>query len=184
MQIDGYGSLLNAIEKVDTYGQIKEVVSPPQCTDLCSTVDSNLGVIVKKGVQKRWTQHFNANSDAWMTGTFTASQRRILFTHMIGDSVEDLLQNKRDCIRTAFERCGVCIDINGKRKDRIKFPRFESYVPPAKDEKQQEKLTKEEIDNLMIMERKHLKEIKETKKKREEAVKSRARKRASKKKGL
>ena len=39
MQMDGYESLINAVEDLDTEGQIKELISPGDCTDLCSVID-------------------------------------------------------------------------------------------------------------------------------------------------
>ena len=47
LQLDGYESYLNA-QKIDMNGHIKEFVSPGDCTDLCSTVDQELGSFIKQ----------------------------------------------------------------------------------------------------------------------------------------
>ena len=36
LQCDGYESFLNALESEDKKGQIRELISSSQCTDLCS----------------------------------------------------------------------------------------------------------------------------------------------------
>ena len=43
LQLDGYESYLNAISSVDVNGHINEVVSPGDCTYLCSTSDQEIG---------------------------------------------------------------------------------------------------------------------------------------------
>ena len=47
LQLDGYESYLNSLKKIDVNGQIRKVVSPGDCTDLCSTIDQELGSFVK-----------------------------------------------------------------------------------------------------------------------------------------
>ncbi len=78
-------------------------------------------------------------------------------------------------IRTAFEKCGVCIDINGYDKDKIRVPGFLNYSPPEKNEiRRTDPFTKEELDELEIEENKWMKERREMKKrKRKQAQKDR-----------
>ena len=47
LQLDGYESYLNGISSVDVEGHINEVVSPGDCTDLCSTIDQEIGSFIK-----------------------------------------------------------------------------------------------------------------------------------------
>ena len=57
-------------------------------------------------------------------------------------------------ISRAFRGTGVGIDIEGIEKQHIRFPNFETYVPPEKDEEHlDDPLTKEEIKLLADKER-------------------------------
>ena len=54
-----------------------------------------------------------------------------------------------DIIRRAFRGTGVDIDIDGKMKNFLRFPGFETYVPPEKEEDHiDEVLTEKEIQKL------------------------------------
>ena len=56
---------------------------------------------------------------------------------------------RRDIIRRAFRGTGVGIDIDGKMKNFLRFPGFETYVPPEKDEEHiEEVLTTTETQKL------------------------------------
>ena len=47
LQLDGYKSMLNALETEDKDGHIFELISPGDCTDLCSMPDCSVGTFVK-----------------------------------------------------------------------------------------------------------------------------------------
>ena len=67
------------------------------------------------------------------------------FTEWTCDAVEKLVK-KRGIIRRALRGTGVGIDTEGKIKNHIRFPGFESYIPPERDEEHQsEELTEQEI---------------------------------------
>ena len=54
-----------------------------------------------------------------------------------------------DIIRRAFRGTGVGIEIDGKMKNFLRFPGFETYVPPEKEEDNvDELLTEKEILKL------------------------------------
>ena len=56
---------------------------------------------------------------------------------------------REDIIRRAFRGTGVGIDIEGKMIAHIRFPGFETYEPPTKDEEHlDELLTEDEIKEL------------------------------------
>ena len=70
------------------------------------------------------------------------------FTIWTCDAVVALMQ-RPDIIRRAFRRTGVGIDIDGKMKNFLRFPGFETYVPPEKEEDHiDEVLTEKEIQKL------------------------------------
>ena len=148
MQLDGYESYLNALNKIDVNGQIRDVVSPGDCTDLSSTVDQELGSFVKIGFNDAFKEGFRKRPDDWQMGRVSAKKRRILFTRWTCDGVEALMK-REDIIRRAFRGTGVGIDIEGKMIAHIRFPGFETYEPPTKDEEHLiEILTKNEIKEL------------------------------------
>ena len=112
-------------------------------------------------------------------GKVPARERRRLFTFWSCDAVEALMQ-RPDIIRRAFRGTGVGIDIEGKMLTHIRFPGFETYKPPTKDEEHvDELLTEDEIKALEQTEVEYQKEKKKRKKiKRDEDMRKRAKKRA------
>ena len=87
---------------------------------------------------------------------------------------------RRDIIRRAFRGTGVGIDAEGKMKHHIRFPGFDSYEPPEKDEDHEvADLTEEEIKALEKKEEKLQKQIKKRKlQAKDKAIRERAKKRA------
>ena len=87
---------------------------------------------------------------------------------------------RRDIIRRAFRGTGVGIDAEGKMKHHIRFPGFESYVPPEKDEEHEvADLTEDEIKTFEKKEEKLQKKIKKRKQRaKDKAIRERAKKRA------
>ena len=51
--------------------------------------------------------------------------------------VVETLMKRRDIILRAFRGTGVGIDVEGKERGSIRFPGFETYVLPEKDEEAQ-----------------------------------------------
>ena len=109
----------------------------------------------------------------------SARERRLLFAKWTCDVVE-VLMGRRDIIRRAFRGTGIGIDAEGKMKDHIRFPGFDSYVPPEKDEDHKvADLTEEEIKALEKKEEKLQKKIKKRKlQAKDKAIRERAKKRA------
>ena len=112
-------------------------------------------------------------------GNVSAHERRGLFITWGCDAVDDLTQ-RMDIIRRAFRGTEVGIDVDGKMKDFIRFPGYETYKAPEKDEEHNEDpLSKEEIEAMEKAEIKY--QVKKKKRKheeREEAIRKRARLRA------
>ena len=179
LQLDGYESYLNALEAVDTQGHIREAVSPGDCTDLCSTIDQELGCFIKDEFNKSFRRDFNARPDRWQKGKVSCRERRTLFGKWCGDAVDELMK-RRDIIRRAFRGTAVGIDVNGIQKKHIRFPGFATYVPPEKDEvHNDDPLTDAEIKDLAKREEKFQKERKKRKQREKDAaIRSRAKKRA------
>ena len=67
LQLDGYESYLNALKKIDIDGHIREAVSPGDCTDLCSTVDQEVGSFVKNHFNNSFQTDFRNRPDDCQT---------------------------------------------------------------------------------------------------------------------
>ena len=85
LQLDGYQSYLNAIQKMDVDGHINEVTNPGDTTDLCSTIDQELGAIIKKDFTATFDENFEEDPDRWIKGEVSARERRrlLLFGHVM-----------------------------------------------------------------------------------------------------
>ena len=123
---------------------------------------------------------FRNRPDDWQTGKIPAKERRKLFTIWICDGVAALMQRPH-IIRRAFRGTGVGIDIDGKMKNLLRFPGFETYVPPEKDEEHiEEVLTTTEIQKLEKKEIQYQERKKKRKRKRRSKKNGNARKREQK----
>ena len=72
----------------------------------------------------------------------------------------------------AFRGTGVGIDIEGIERQHIRFPNFETYVPPEKDEEHvEDPLTEGEIKLLADKERAYQQAQKQLRKAKNEAAK-------------
>ena len=180
LQLDDYESYLNALNKIDVNGQIRDVVSPGDCTDLSSTIDQELGSFVKTGFNDAFKEDFRKRPDDWQMGKVSAKGQRILFTRWTCDAVEAIMK-REDIILRAFRWTGVGNDIEGKMIAHIRFPGFETYEPPTKDEEHlDELLTEDEIKELKRREIEYQKQQKKRKEgERVENMRKRAKKKSS-----
>ena len=129
------------------------MVSPGDCTDLCSTVDQEIGSFVKAHFNDSFNKHFRANPYRWAKGKVPTAERRKLFTIWLGDAVDALMQ-RRDIIRRAFRGTGVGIDIEGKEKSCLRFPGYDTYEGPSIDEEHNDQeLSAAEIDAMQKKEK-------------------------------
>ena len=94
-----------------------------------------------------------------------------MFTIWTCDAVAALMQ-RPGIIRHAFRGTGVGIDIDGKMKNFLHFPGFETYVPPEKEEEHiEEVLTENRIQKLKQKEIKYQERQKNRKRKKKEKEK-------------
>jgi hypothetical protein len=164
MQVDGYKSLLNAFEEVDKDGKFNLLVSPPDCTDLCSVIDSHLGVKVKNQVKKYFQSDFEENCDDWMNGKVSAMERRIRFTKWVADAVQKTLIDRPAAIVKAFQRCGVLIQTDGSDKEKVELPGMLTYKAPVQGEEHVvTPMEKAEVDVMLEREYDHRKKLKKEK---------------------
>ena len=100
-----------------------------------------------------------------MIGKWARFQRRngSVYSHF-GLAVA-VLMKRPDIIRRAFRGTGVGIDIEGKMIAHIRFPGFETYEPPTKDEEHLDELLTE--DEIKELERREIEYQKQQKKRKE-----------------
>ena len=122
------------MESEDTDGRIAELVTPGDCSDLCSAPDRELGAFIVKAVNSSFDADFESMPNAYVDGKVTARQLRCKFTRWVADAVADLYTNHKAMVRRAFDKCGITIDLDGYDKHKIEFPNFLNYKPPEKDE--------------------------------------------------
>ncbi len=70
--------------------------------------------------------------EQWKNGKITTSERRILYTKWAAEAWEDYAKNKQDEITTAFKRCGMFNDTEGRENHLIKVEGCPEYEVPAK----------------------------------------------------
>ena len=87
---------------------------------------------------------------------------------------------RQDFILRAFRGTGVGIDVEGKERGSIRFPGFETYVPPEKDEEHNDDpITEAEVNELTKAELEFQKRKKKRKQnEKEAALRKRVKKRA------
>ena len=146
LQCDGYESLLNAIESEDKDGKIFELISPGNCSDICSMPDCEVGAFLVRKVNNYFDNDFDLRPNDYVDGKVTAKDLRCKFTHWVADAVADLYENHKPMILRAFQKCGIMIDLDGYDKHKIQVPNFQTYKPPDKEEEyREEPYTEEEL---------------------------------------
>jgi hypothetical protein len=81
---------------------------PPGTTDITQPIDSGYGRAVKKRIGDKlatWLEN-EANLEKWETGNLTMSERRILITIWVGESVNEVNSDK-DTIKKYWQRTGA-----------------------------------------------------------------------------
>ena len=124
LQVDGYKSMVNALETEDKDGHIFELISPGDCTDLCSMPDCSVGAFVKGKINKYFDTDCDKRPNDYVDGKVTAREMRTLYTKLVADAVQDLYENHKPLILDAFEKTGVCIDMDGFDKGKSLFLTF------------------------------------------------------------
>ena len=68
------------------------------------------------------------NSDQFLTGTVTASERRIFFTKWTGQAWQDVSRRLLDTIIRSFVKCGIVLPTSGQRDNEINLSGLENYT--------------------------------------------------------
>ena len=117
---------------------IKLVYTPEDTTDVTAVTDDSLGNEIKRRIVKQYAEDLGSSPERlaeWKDGKVSAGERRILFTHWLGNAWEDFTTNHQDQITKAFKRCAMYNDMEGKENHLVKLDRrFPHYKPPAKED--------------------------------------------------
>ena len=84
----------------------------------------------KAFVKQLADQHIHDNLDAYVQGTISAKERRVLFTKWVGEAWERVCQQKEAVIRS-FRKCGISLPIDGSMDSEINIKGLESYTVGA-----------------------------------------------------
>ena len=118
------------------------VFVPAGTTSLVQPVDVVFNKPFKAAIEKMATIHLQENSNDYVTGKISASERRILFTKWVGQAWEELSVNK-DMIVRSFEKCGISVPIDGSEDSTIKIEGLEDYTVGAESD---DKVADDETD--------------------------------------
>lgn len=104
---------------------------PPGTTDITQPVDSGYGRAVKRliGVKLATWLENEANLEKWETGKITASERRILLTIWVAESVAEV-NSDRATILKYWQRTGCLLTADGTRDDLVHLHPSMPKLPP------------------------------------------------------
>ena len=66
------------------------------------------------------------NLDSCINGTIPAGQRHIIFSKWVGEAWAEVNKNK-EMIKTAFEKCGISLPIDGSKDEAIGIKGLDGY---------------------------------------------------------
>ena len=99
--------------------------TPANCTDCVSPVDCNVGITLKRMINKRFEAEFAANYKAWClparSGGLSRSDRRHLIAKWASDSWTEFCSDKQALIRSAFVNTGFLVAKDGSENRLIKL---------------------------------------------------------------
>ena len=104
------------------------VLVPPGATSKVQPLDVAVNSEFKKAVDRLATEAMTRNPDQFLTGTVTASERRIFFTKWTGQAWQDVSRRLRDTIIRSFVKCGIALPTSGQRDNEINLSGLENYT--------------------------------------------------------
>ena len=124
---DAFKNAVRGINGVVYYG-------PTGATDIWQPIDSGYGALMKRLIsqqQDAWLE-CDENMEKWIGNQkLTASDRRVLITHWVGEANKVLQgDNYASFRRGCFLRTGCLITADGSDDDKIKPEGLPDYIPP------------------------------------------------------
>ena len=104
------------------------VLVPPGATSKVQPLGVAVNSEFKKAVDRLATEAMTRNPDQFLTGTVTASERRIFFTKWTGQAWQDVSRRLRDTIIRSFVKCGIVLPTSGQRGNEINLSGLENYT--------------------------------------------------------
>ena len=104
------------------------VLVPPGATSKVQPLDVAVNSEFKKAVDRLATEAMTRNPDQFLTGTVTASERRIFFAKWTGQAWQDVSRRLRDTIIRSFVKCGIALPTSGQRDNEINLSGLENYT--------------------------------------------------------
>lgn len=88
-------------------------------------LDVGFNAEFKKEVAAQFDAYMKAHMEKWTSGSFTASERRILITRWVAEATQKVMANAP--IRRIFEKCGISVPIDGSLDELINIRGLENY---------------------------------------------------------
>ena len=100
---------------------------PGGTTGLIQPLDVVVNAPFKAFVKQLADKHIHDNLDAYVQGTISAKERRVLFTKWVGEAWDHVCLQKESIIRS-FRKCGISLPIDGSMDSEINIKGLESYA--------------------------------------------------------
>ena len=117
----------NAVKAQFSSCKTRTVYVPPGCTSLIQPLDVSINAPFKAIVSRLANDHCAQNLQAYVQGTVSAGERRVLLSQWVGQAWGEVSANK-EMIQRTFTKCGISVPIDGSADDKINISGLENYT--------------------------------------------------------
>jgi hypothetical protein len=113
----------DACQQFMHFFRIFALYTPPDCTDVVSPVDDNVGQYFKRRMGEKFDDEHEEMQDVW-GAELSASDRRMLMCKWASEVWQEICDDEERCetlIRRAFVRCGFLVAKDGSENDLIEL---------------------------------------------------------------
>ena len=104
---------------------IVPAITPPNCTDCVSPVDSHVGQTLKRKIAKRYDAAYSENTAEWerpaKQGGLTDMKRRMMVAQWAAEAWQEMCESHHKLIQSAFVRTGFLIAKDGSENGLIEL---------------------------------------------------------------